>query len=308
MGDFNTNATIVDNSLREIKKHGTDGFPFAMYLDDFSNFKNGYICWHWHDEVQLTFILEGEFTCQVNNDKVVMKPGDIVFINSCALHQICPCKKSFGKLYSFIWQADRIALSPESDAFTNCISPILNMQQKLLFFAADTNYNKQLKTALSRVTNLMTEKQKLYELRIYNQISKLWLDICDYISYTDSNDLSGATAASSYTSRIKDEERVKNALLYMQDNYNEDISLDDIAKAAMTSRSELCKSFKRTLDTSPKEFLIQYRIRQSTILLENPDLRISDISEMTGFSSPSHYGSAFLKHMGCTPLQYRKNL
>jgi len=106
----------------------------------------------------------------------------------------------------------------------------------------------------------------------------------------------------------KDDERVKNAMLFMQEHYGDDISLDEIARAAMTSRSELCKSFRRALDTSPKEFLLQYRIRQSLLLLENVDLRIADIAEMTGFSSPSHFGSCFLKSVGCSPLQYRKNL
>ncbi len=305
MEQLTGNATIVDHSLREVKKHGTEGFPFAVYLDDFSNFQNGYICWHWHDEVQITLILEGEFTCQVGSEKVVMKPGESIFINSCALHQICPCKKSYGKLYSFIWKADMLAGNTECDVFKNCIENILKMNQKYFFFDKDNSGCKQLQTALLRIVNLMKEKQEFFELRTYNQLSKIWLDICDYTNYAMLND---SYTATTYMLKAKDEERVKNAMQYMQDNYGEDISLDDIAKAAMTSRSELCKSFRRTLDTSPKEFLIQYRIRQSMILLENLALRIADISEMTGFSSPSHYGSCFQKYVGCTPLQYRKNM
>ena len=57
MEQINATETIVDNSLKEVKKHGTKAFPFAVYLDDFSSFKNGYICWHWHDELQITMIL-----------------------------------------------------------------------------------------------------------------------------------------------------------------------------------------------------------------------------------------------------------
>lgn len=298
MGQLTGNATIVDNLLRETSKHGTEGFPFAVYLDDFSNFQNGYICWHWHDEVQITLITEGEFTCQIGSDKVVMKPGELIFINSCALHQICPNEKSYGKLYSFIWRADILAGNTECDVFKNCIENILNMNRKYFFFDAENESCRQLKTALLRIVNLMMEKQDMYELRVYNQLSKIWLDICDYMNNTKGNDAYAKT---------KDEERVKNALQFMQENYGEDISLDDIARAAMTSRSELCKSFRRTLDTSPKEFLIQYRVRQSMILLENLELRIADIAEMTGFSSPSHYGASFRKYVGCTPLQYRAN-
>lgn len=294
-------ATVVDHSLREIKKHGSEGFPFAVYLDDFSYFQNGYICWHWHDEVQITLILEGEFTCQIGSEKVIMKPGESIFINSCAIHQIYPCKKSYGKLYSFIWKADMLAGNTECDVYQHCIENILNRNQKYFYFDENNSSCTQMKTALLRIVNLIREKQDFFELRIYHQLSKVWLNICDYTIFHDS-------PATTYMLKAKDEERVKNALQYMQTHYAENISLDDISKAAMTSRSELCKSFRRTLDTSPKEFLIQYRIRESMLLLENLTLRISDISEMTGFSSPSHYGSYFLKYVGCTPLQYRKNM
>lgn len=296
--------TIVDHSLRETKKHGSEGFPFAVYLDDFSSFQNGYICWHWHDEVQITLILEGDFICQVGNERILMQPGELIFINSCALHQIRPCKQSSGKLYSFIWRADMLCGNTECDVYQNCIGKILSQNQKYFYFNREDHYNKQLKTSLLRIVNFMKEKQDFFELRVYNQLSKVWLDICDS---TSSSTLS-VSNTSTYMHQFKDEERVKNAMQYMKTNYSEDISLDDIAKAAMTSRSELCRSFRRTLDTSPKEFLIQYRIRQSLILLENLNLRISDIAEMTGFSSPSHYGSCFQKCVGCTPLQYRKNM
>ncbi|MDO5402633.1 MAG: AraC family transcriptional regulator [Eubacteriales bacterium] len=125
------------------------------------------------------------------------------------------------------------------------------------------------------------------------------MDLCDYSKEDIKMD--------SFT-KLRDDERVKEAMQYMQEHYDENISLEDIARATMISRSELCKSFRRAVDTSPKEFLIQYRIRQSMLLLEKPELRIADISEMTGFSSPSHFGSSFRSYVGCTPLQYRKNM
>lgn len=304
MENLRATETIVDNSLHETKKHGTEGFPFAVYLDDFSHFQNGYICWHWHDEVQLTLILEGEFTCQIGGEKTVLTPGESIFFNSRVLHQIRPNKQASGKLYSFIWQADILAAGQESDIYKNCIAYLTNSEQKFFAFHNDDSNCLQLRNTLMRIVNYMTEKPRFFQLRICNQLSKIWLGLCDYANDTALTERNSRP----YLQGAKDDERVKNAMLFMQENYGEDISLDVIARAAMTSRSELCKSFRRALDTSPKEFLLQYRIRQSLLLLENPDLRIADISEMTGFSSPSHFGSCFLKSVGCSPLQYRKNL
>ena len=304
MENLRATETIVDNSLRETKKHGTDGFPFAVYLDDFSHFQNGYICWHWHDEVQMTLILEGEFTCQIGSEKVILKPGESIFFNSCVLHQIRPNEQASGKLYSFIWHADILATNPESEVYKDCIAYLLNTERKYLAFHHEDVNCRQLNHSLMRIVSYMTEKPKFFQLSVYNQLSKIWLGLCNYANdaaLTERN-------THPYLQSAKDDERVKNAMLFMQENYGEDISLDDIARAAMTSRSELCKSFRRALDTSPKEFLLQYRIRQSLLLLENLDLRVADIAEMTGFSSPSHFGSCFQKSVGCSPLQYRKNL
>jgi len=297
-----SNATIVDKSLKEMTKHGTKEFPFAVYLDDFSNFQNGYIGWHWHDEVQITLITEGEFTCQVGNEKISMKPGDIIFINSRAIHQIKPNKKHFGKLYSFIWASDILTENTGSDLYKNCIEFITNSQLKYSYFNTADSVNKQLQFSLLRIINIVTENLHFHELRIYNQLSKIWLILCECMD----NASLYKNKATLYTSKNKDEERIKIALQFIKENFNKNISLDLIAKAALTSRSELCKCFRRVLDTTPNEFLIQYRIKQALILLENHTLRIVDISEMTGFCSPSHLGSHFLKYVGCTPLQYRK--
>ena len=49
------NATFVDNSLKETTTHGTKEFPFIVYLNDFSSFQNGHICWHWHTGWRSTF-------------------------------------------------------------------------------------------------------------------------------------------------------------------------------------------------------------------------------------------------------------
>ena len=107
--------TIVDDSLRETKMHGTEGFPLAVYLDDFADFENGYICWHWHEEVQVTMIIEGAFLCQIEAEQLHLKEGDIVFINSGLMHQIRPCMLAQGKLYSFIWRGELIGNTRGSD-------------------------------------------------------------------------------------------------------------------------------------------------------------------------------------------------
>ena len=108
--------------------------------------------------------------------------------------------------------------------------------------------------------------------------------------------------------RERDEERLKRAMNYMHAHYGEHFSLEELARQALTSRSELCRCFRRMLGMPPKEFLMQYRIQQAEILLKNSAYSIAEVAEFTGFSSPSHFGSCFLRYVGCTPREYRKGL
>lgn len=289
--------TIVDGSLRETKVHGTEGFPIGVYLDDFADFENGYICWHWHEEVQLTMIIEGAFTCQVETNEIHLAEGDIVFINSGLMHQIRPCKLAQGKLYSFIWRGELIGGSRGSDIYQECVVPVINGNLPCIKWDSKSPGYSKIAASLHEIVRLYMQKEPAYQLKISVLLSDLWLGIFDQVP--------GENAVVS-ASLERDKRRVKAAIQYMQENYQEQLRLDDIADAAYVSRSELCRSFQRTINMTPMEFLMQYRVRQSTVLLKNRDLRVLDIAEMTGFCSPSHFGSYFHKYMGCTPREYRR--
>lgn len=58
---------------------------------------------------------------------------------------------------------------------------------------------------------------------------------------------------------------------------------------------------------TPWEYLLEYRLSRSIELLEKKDLNISEIAEMTGFSTVSYYITAFKNKIGDTPLGYRKS-
>lgn len=288
--------TIVDGSLRETKVHGTEGFPIGVYLDDFADFENGYICWHWHEEVQVTMIIEGAFICQVEANEIYLQEGDITFINSGLMHQIRPCRRAQGKLYSFIWRGELIGGNRNGDIYQECIVPVLNGNLPWLKWDRTDAAYGIMAASLREVVSLYEEKEPAYQLKIVSLLSELWLLIYERIP--DEKVIVKAESE-------RDKQRVKAAIQYMQEKYQEPLKLDDIAEAAYISRSELCRSFQRTINMTPMEFLMQYRIRQSTVLLKNRDLRILDIAEMTGFCSPSHFGSYFHRYMGCTPREYR---
>lgn len=290
--------TVVDDNLREVKAHGTEGFPIGIYLDDFSDFENGYICWHWHEEVQATMIIEGDFLYQLEGKEIKMGPGDIIFINSGLLHQIRPCEREKGKLYSFIWRAELLG-AKGTDIYKECVAPLLKHKFHYVYWKQEEADCQKVADCLKEAEMLYETKADFYPLKIQQQIGNFWLALHQKIEKEQIEE------SEENAGNDKDASRVKAAMQYIYEHYHENVKLDEIAQAAFVSRSELCRSFKRTVQTSPMEFLMQFRIRQATVLLKKMDLRIADVAEMVGFCSPSHFGSNFVKYMGCTPKEYR---
>lgn len=291
------NKTVVDYNLREMKAHGTETFPIGIYLDDFSDFENGYICWHWHEEVQVTMIIEGEFWCQLDGKEIKMCEREVIFINTGIPHQIKPCIPRKGKLYSFIWRAEFIGGNRNSDIYRECVTPLLDKKMKYVFWDLYEPGHKMVNEIFEKIFSLYEAKQPLFQLKIQNLVEQFWIELFE---------IAPSKEASWDKEVLRDEERVKEALQYIYEHYQENVKLEDIAQAAFVSKSELCRGFKRTAKISPMEFLMQFRIKQATILLKQQDLKIADIAERTGFCSPSHFGSNFSKMMGCTPREYRK--
>ena len=297
MEPIRATETLVDESLRETKMHGVVGFPVGVYLDDFTNFKNGYICWHWHEEVQISWIVEGEFQCQLEGESILLKPGDMVFLNSGVLHQIRPVRRNYGKLHAFIWDAGFISGSTDGPVYQEAFEQILHGGPHVLRFAGDSPAGVELRQSLQQIVALYTQQDSCFHLQIKLLLTRVWLLIYQQ---------AGDTPEPPRPERRRDEERMKLAMRYMRAHYNENFSLEELARQALTNRSEMCRCFRRMLGIAPKEFLMQYRIQQARILLENPAYRIADIAEFTGFSSPSHFGSCFKEKTGLSPSAYRK--
>ena len=98
--------------------------------------------------------------------------------------------------------------------------------------------------------------------------------------------------------------RIQKMLSYIYEHYKETITLEDIAKAADISRSEAGRCFKRYMNCSPMDALIQYRLQVSHRLLSDTTLSLEEISDLCGFHSANYFSRRFRKEYGYAPSQY----
>ena len=111
-----------------------------------------------------------------------------------------------------------------------------------------------------------------------------------------------------YSYNPKDNEKqesVQVMLVFIHQHYSEDITLQDISDASMISVSQCNRYFKAMLNTTPYEYLIQYRIKKAMDLLYDSTLNITEISALVGFNNVTHFIQVFKKMFGISPKKYR---
>lgn len=107
------------------------------------------------------------------------------------------------------------------------------------------------------------------------------------------------------TSRMSDY-YIKEAINYIEQNFQNNITIEDIAGVCGINRSYFGKIFKSSTGRSPQEFLMGYRMVKATELLKLTSLSIADIGSAVGYENQLHFSRAFKKIYGVSPREWRK--
>mgnify|MGYP004648752005 FL=1 len=98
---------------------------------------------------------------------------------------------------------------------------------------------------------------------------------------------------------------IKEALSFIEQNFQNDISIEDIAACCGLNRSYFGKIFHDTIGRSPQEFLISYRMAKAADLLKITSLSIADIGNAVGYPNQLHFSRAFKNIYGISPRNWR---
>ena len=99
---------------------------------------------------------------------------------------------------------------------------------------------------------------------------------------------------------------LKEAMNFIEQNYQNDISVEDIAAACNLNRSYFGKIFRDTVGQSPQEFLISYRMSKASQLLRTTKKSIKEISALVGYPNQLHFSRAFKGVYTISPKQWRE--
>ena len=100
--------------------------------------------------------------------------------------------------------------------------------------------------------------------------------------------------------------QIARAVDLMQSCYQDELALDDLARAAAMSRYHFLRSFKAHVGITPYAYLQQVRLRTAASLLQSSSRAITEIALACGFTSSSRFSEAFRRFYQCSPSTYRR--
>ena len=98
---------------------------------------------------------------------------------------------------------------------------------------------------------------------------------------------------------------IKEALAFIEHNYMNDISVENIAESSGLNRSYFGKIFKESVGKSPQEFLISYRMIKAAELLRLTHYSVNEIGSAVGYPNQLHFSRAFKSVYGVSPRNWR---
>ena len=93
---------------------------------------------------------------------------------------------------------------------------------------------------------------------------------------------------------------------FIADHYTQKLTLEQIAGSAGVSVSAALRCFHRTMQTTPVQFLMEYRLEQARMRLLSTNDTVTCIAVECGVENISYFVRRFSARYGCTPLAYRK--
>lgn len=111
-----------------------------------------------------------------------------------------------------------------------------------------------------------------------------------------------------YTRAEQKEESIDHIIDYVQDNYEDGFSLDDVSERTHMNKYSLIRKFKAHTGMTPYEFHLDTRLRRALELLEDLQMKVIDVAVLCGFKNHSHFSRMFKQKLGMTPTEYRKSI
>ena len=264
--------------------------PDKPIVIDYSKFPQGKSMprMHYHPYYEIYILVEGKRKYFFQNRIIEIYPQDTLIIKPNDPHRAIPIDED-GIYERYIINVDP-SLFSQIERYNKQISDIL---KKGVLNLEDSAFSRVL-NIIECVRTEQREDKKEYIYSIRNHIERLLLEVV----------LNGRKIVRENQFR-KNDIRIQEAIDYILENYNQNITVDMCAQKCHMGKSNFTKLFHDVIGTNYREYLNSVRIKKACAYLVETDLSISYISEKVGYDTPSYFASVFKKKMAMSPKDYR---
>ncbi len=246
---------------------------------------------HWHNSIEIIFVLEGTINVLIESGDYQVCEGEIEIVNCDEAH----------KFYSDV--KNKVLFFHLDPTF---FEKYYDDMKNIYFYTNSSEEGAQkeekydvLRKYLSILACELIQKSENFDDQIEAILVKLLFHLINnfhYLNYDDKDSNENVIQFQRY-------HRIRK---YIYNNYMNKISLQDIAVLEYLSPYYLSHQIKDMAGTNFSELVNIVRVDESIKLLLDTNKTISDISLDVGFSHARYYNKSFKNHYKCTPLQFRK--
>lgn len=279
---------------KELQPHRSLEFPCAGYSSHHTDKQEDIIPWHWHEEIEIVYIENGQMIIKVPSTTFLLKKRDCIVINANILHYAAAAPEC--KLRSLVFSSALITGKDDFAFAKKYMRPLLSCHSfSGYYISGETNEN--VTRWFNCAFEALAEDCYGFEFIVRENLSRICLFLHrEFEPQIDTQNIS----------LNQDNLRIRKMLAYIHKNFADNLSLADISKEADVSERECLRCFQKTIQLSPIQYLLKYRVMQGAeMLLKNPTSSISEIAALCGFDSQSNFAKMFKRFYNCTPREYR---
>lgn len=253
---------------------------------------------HWHPDLEIYYVEEGAYEFYIGQTVISLHNGDMCIISPGTEHSI-QSKSQKARFYS-IGITTRLLSLDEGHFFqTSFLEPL---GQGLLEFdpvvhPTDRDYN----SFYVPVEQIVQSSEQKDKVTMYGSA----VSICCALIRRSTLKTEKPEGFS------KEHDAVQQCILYMQKNYMNKITLEQLAELSNLHPNYLCALFRKYTGASPMTYLSKIRLQRARKLLRETEFNVRQVAERTGYNSASFFSKRFKAVMGVSPLEYgnayRKN-
>lgn len=286
---------IPQKETEEKVQHSTTLIPYSYYECRLPEWYAN-VPMHWHNEFEINYIRrgKGEFIC--GNQKFTAAEGDILILPPNMLHTAYPCKDNILIYNAFVFSSVLLGANNNDRCTAECIRPIIHGNVQIrVHFSSDAEHYADIKAMTDRILFCVQENSSHMDLLLKGELMRLFWFL------ENSGDIIFKQEAGNSHNEI-----IRPVLEYMAGNYQNDMTIEQLADLTHLSKSYFMKCFKDTVGVSAIEHLTQLRMNAVCEALSSTEDKISDIAFRCGYNNLSNFNRQFLKKAGCSPDEYRK--